>query len=81
MPWHLTEQICDSRDSTITTDALYCLPKDTNTHAMTKLADRAQNLDSKVHGTNMGAIWGRQDPGGPHVGLVNLSIWGMPPVK
>ena len=21
--------------------------------------------DSKVHGTNMGLIWGRQDPGGP----------------
>ena len=21
--------------------------------------------DSKVHGTNMGPIWGRQDPGGP----------------
>ena len=25
------------------------------------------NPDSKVHGTNMGPIWGRQDPGGPHV--------------
>ena len=24
--------------------------------------------DSKVHGANMGPIWGRQDPGGPHVG-------------
>ena len=23
----------------------------------------------------MGPIWGRQDPGGPHVGLVNLAIW------
>ena len=22
--------------------------------------------DSKVHGANMGLIWGRQDPGGPH---------------
>ena len=22
--------------------------------------------DSKVHGANMGPIWGRQDPGGPH---------------
>ena len=22
---------------------------------------------SKVHGANMGPIWGRQDPGGPHV--------------
>ena len=25
-------------------------------------------LNSKVHGANMGPIWGRQDPGGPHVG-------------
>ena len=23
--------------------------------------------DSKVHGANMGPIWGQQDPGGPHV--------------
>ena len=28
--------------------------------------------DSKVHGANMGPIWGRQDPGGPHVGPMNL---------
>ena len=38
-----------------------------------------QNLhtipDSKVNGANMGPIWGRQDPGGPHVGPVNLGIW------
>ena len=32
--------------------------------------------DSKVHGANMGPIWGRQEPGGPHVGLMNLAIWG-----
>ena len=32
--------------------------------------------DSKVHGANMGPTWGRQDPGGPHVGLMNLVIWG-----
>ena len=24
--------------------------------------------DSKVYGANMGPTWGRQDPGGPHVG-------------
>ena len=32
--------------------------------------------DNKVHGANMGPIWGRQDPGGPHVGPINLAIWG-----
>ena len=31
--------------------------------------------DSKVHGANMGPIWGRQDPGGPHVGTMNFAIW------
>ena len=31
--------------------------------------------DSKVHGANMGPIWGRQDPGGFHVGPMNFAIW------
>ena len=31
--------------------------------------------DSKVHGGNMGPIWDRQDPGGPHAGPINLVIW------
>ena len=31
--------------------------------------------DNKVHGANMGLIWGRQYPGGPHVGHRNLASW------
>ena len=31
--------------------------------------------ESRVHGANMGPIWGRQDPGGPHVGPMNFGIW------
>ena len=31
--------------------------------------------DSKAHGANTGPTWGRQDPGGPHVGPINLFIW------
>ena len=31
--------------------------------------------DSKVHGANMGPIWGRQDIRGPHVGPINFAIW------
>ena len=31
--------------------------------------------DIKIHGANMGPIWGRQDPGGPHVGPMNFAIW------
>ena len=31
--------------------------------------------DSKIYGANMGPTWGRKDPGGPHVGPMNLAIW------
>ena len=34
--------------------------------------------DSKIDGTNMGQIWGRQDSGGPHVGPINFALWGVP---
>ena len=30
--------------------------------------------DSKAHWANMGPIWGRQDPGGPHVGPMNFAL-------
>ena len=33
------------------------------------------NPDSKVHRANVGHIWGRQDPGGPHVDHMNFAIW------
>ena len=33
--------------------------------------------DNKVHGANMGPVWGRQDPCGPHVSPANFAIWGM----
>ena len=31
--------------------------------------------DSKAHGANVGPIWGRQDPCGPHVGPMNFALW------
>ena len=40
-------------------------------HLYTNVSDP----DSKVHGANMGPIWGGQDPGGPHVGPMNFAIW------
>ena len=30
--------------------------------------------ERKVYGANMGPTWGRQDPGGPYVGPMNLAI-------
>ena len=49
--------------------------------AGTVLTAKSTIPDSKVHGANMGPIWGRQDPGGPHVGPVNFAIWDMPSYK
>ena len=37
------------------------------------------NPDSKFHVANMGPIWGRQDPGGLHVGPMKLAIWEVMP--
>ena len=31
--------------------------------------------DNKTHGANMGPIWGRQDPGGPHICPMIFAIW------
>ena len=31
--------------------------------------------DNKVHGADMGPIWGRQDPDGPHGSPMNFAIW------
>ena len=33
------------------------------------------NPNSNIHGANMGPIWGRQKPGGPHVGPMKFAIW------
>ena len=42
---------------------------------MSQLLDIMGTPDSKLHGGNIGPIWGRQDPGGPHVGPVNFAVW------
>ena len=31
--------------------------------------------DSKFNGANVGPIWDRQNPGGPHVGPMNFAVW------
>ena len=49
------------------------------TTTMCTLAETTRHLRyylySKVYGANMGPIWGRQDPGGPHVGPIIFAIW------
>ena len=32
-------------------------------------------LIARFMGANMEPIWGRRDPGGPHVGPMNFAIW------
>ena len=55
---------------------IYSQMKDMWSHRP-KCVDTCYNAysDSKFHGANMGPIWGRQDPGGSHVGPMNLAIW------
>ena len=36
----------------------------------------SEDLDNKVHGANMGPTWVLLAPDGPHVGPMNLAIWG-----
>ena len=45
------------------------------------LPEGEYNPDSNVHGANMGPIWGRQDPGGPHICPMNFAIWGVTPIN
>ena len=44
--------------------------------SITKITSYLLNIipDCKVYGANMGPTWGWQDPGGPHVGPINLAI-------
>ena len=44
-------------------------------HTSTVMTKSDDFTDSKVHGANMGPIWGQQDPGGPHVGPMNFATW------
>ena len=46
---------------------------------LVKGAIGGQIPDRKVHGANLGPIWDRQDPGGPHVGPMNFAIWEVLP--
>ena len=41
----------------------------------TSVRNDCEDPDSKAHGAYVGPTWGRQDPGGPHVGPMILVIW------
>ena len=43
-------------------------------HPLKYIGPLKPSLKNKVHGANMGPIWDRQDPGGPHVGPMNFAI-------
>ena len=61
---------------------LWNWPRKTNILPALKIpkAEYATIPDSKIYWANMGPIWGRQDPGGPHVGSMNFAIWDAFPV-
>ena len=64
----------DTYSGTGFAEETYCCPG--NDICVPEQSNTAPN--SKVHGTNMGPIWDQQGPGGPHVGPINLDIWGSP---
>ena len=52
---------------TLTSDRLKFIFSDAAIRPNTTMTKRRYNPDSKVHRAHMGPIWGRQDPGGPHL--------------
>ena len=42
----------------------------------TSIEKGVQYRDSKVHVAHMGPTWVLSAPGGPHVGPMNLALWG-----
>ena len=56
-------------------DGYTCVVECRTVALMERLARSMQPYpDSKVHGANMGPIWGLQDTGGPHVDPMNFAI-------
>ena len=45
-------------------------------HKKHKALTASRDPDNKVHGASMGPAWVLSAPGGPHVGPMNLAIWG-----
>ena len=60
-------------------NSIYMLEVDTASGYLGILGQWMGIPNNKVHGGNMGPIWGRQGPGGAHVGPMNLAIWDITP--
>ena len=66
------DRVSTSLRETITMESTFIHSPDL---VQTTMPASNDNQDNKVYGANMGPIWGRQDPGGPHVDPMNLVIW------
>ena len=70
-----------SLNSDINVKRCFAIPRG---HAQTESSlttePRPITPERKVHGANMGPIWGRQDPGGPYVDPMNFAIWDRQPI-
>ena len=72
--WNYVYNIVSNFTAIWNLDPMYCNPN--SPAAKPQWTAMKHNIpDSKVHGANMGPIWGRQDPGGPHFGAMNFAIW------
>ena len=66
------DRVSTSLRETITMESTFIHSPDL---VQTTMPASNDNQDNMVYGANMGPIWGRQDPGGPHVDPMNLVIW------
>ena len=68
-------QITQRRKSSIGSDETVIPKRVCALPLPTEMIHQTSTPDSKVHGANMGPIWGRQDSGRSRVGPMNFAIW------
>ena len=77
----MLQQTCDCKSFSSTShfvgsdSILMSLSVSYKDYCISFVCTQGSTHNSKFHGANMGPIWGRQDPGGPHVGPMNFAIW------
>ena len=72
--WYVRTSPLLTSSGSLTTDELIN-GKSWEGHFVDKVFHLNVYPDSRVHGANMGSIWGRQAPDGPNVGPMNFAIW------
>ena len=73
-PWWVSQFVGEATKTSVLVSIPKSVPELKLIHA-SKRGHWWHYPDCKVHWDIMGPIWGRQDPGGPHVGPMNSAFW------